>query len=307
MKNPYTDYPTIVRDPVTGDRVVFAPKRHQRPHAKGSPKAKPIDRFSAARLEHETILAEFGRGAERVVAIGNAFSVFGSQSPLGGHQEILVEGLANRKFSEFSVGQKAKVLDAMAVRVRDLRQDKRHSKYIVTFKNEGHEAGASQAHAHSQIFALPFVPDRLRRMFANRRRMAAKVRVSVHALALSEAKPDRVIWKDRHAIAYADPFTPFAYGVRIMLRRNFDNLTQATAAERHSLAKALHALMPLIRKNKWAYNFHFHDVIADRHEPFDIRFFPRVNIPAGFEFDAGVYINPVSPEQAAEEYRRVGA
>jgi UDPglucose--hexose-1-phosphate uridylyltransferase len=307
MKNPYMDYPTIVRDPVTGDRVVFAPKRNQRPHAKGSPKAKPIDRFSAARLEHETVLAEFGRGAERVVAIGNAFPVFGPQSPLGGHQEILVEGLANRKFSEFSVGQKAKVLDAMAGRVRDLRQYQSHFKYIVTFKNEGHEAGASQAHAHSQIFSLPFVPDRLRRMFANRRRMAAKVRVSVHALALSEARPDRVIWKDVRVIAFADPFTPFAYGVRIMLRRNFDNITQATAAERRSLAQALHALMPLIRKKKWAYNFHFHDVIADRHEPFDIRFFPRINILAGFEFDAGIYINPVSPEQAAEEYRRAGA
>jgi UDPglucose--hexose-1-phosphate uridylyltransferase len=307
MENPYAEYPSIRRDPVTGDRVVFAPKRNQRPHAKAAPGAKPVDRFSAAHLKQEPVLAEFGRGAERVLAIGNAFPVFGPQSPLGGHQEILVEGQANRKFSSFSVGQMAKTLDAVAGRVGDLRRNKRCYKYIVAFKNEGHEAGASQKHAHSQIFALPFVPDRLRRMYANRRKLAAKVKVSVHALVLSEATPGRIIWKDGRVVAFGDPFTPFAYGVRIVPRRNFDNIAQATPAERRSLARALYALMPLVRKNGWAFNFHSHDVIADRHEPFDIRFFPRVNIPAGFEFDAGVYINPVSPEQAAEEYRRAGA
>lgn len=299
------EYPTIRRDPVAGDSVVFAPKRSQRPHASGKP--EPEDRFSVRNLKREKTIAEFGRGAQRCLAIGNAFPVFGPQTPLGGHQEILVEGVANRQFSSFDVGQMALVLSALAERAADLRRTQRHFKYIVVFKNEGREAGASQEHAHSQIYALPFVPDRLRRISANRRKLAARVRVTPHALLLAEAKPERIIWKDAKVLAFADPFSPFAHGARVVLRRNVDNITQTTEAERRSLAQALQALMPLIRRNKWAYNLHFHDVIADRHEPFDIRFFPRTNIQAGFEFDAGLFINPVALEQAAEDYRRARA
>ena len=302
MPKPAADYPVLQRDPVTGDCVVFAPKRQTRPH--DAAKKKPEDRFSAKNLKRETVLAEFGRGEDRIMAIGNAFPVFGAQSPLGGHQEILVEGRANRRFSSFTAKRMADVLDAMAARAGDLRKSQRHFKYVVVFKNEGQAAGASQEHAHSQIFALPFVPDRLERTLGNRLALAKRVKATPHALLLAEATPERIILKDARVMAFADPFTPFAYGVRIVLRRGIDNITQTTEAERHSLAQALHTLMPLVRRNGWALNFHLHDVMADRHEPFDIRFFPRTNITAGFEFDAGLYINPVSPEQAAEEYRK---
>jgi UDPglucose--hexose-1-phosphate uridylyltransferase len=301
---PVNEYPVMRRDPVTGDCVVFAPKRQARPHP--ATKKKIEDRFSAKKLEHEEIFAEFGRGADRITVIGNAFPVFGPQSPLGGHQEILVEGRANRKFSSFSANQMAHVLDAMAERVKDLRRIQRHFKYIVVFKNEGLAAGASQAHAHSQIFALPFVPDRAERMLANRRALSQELKASPHSVILAEATLERTIYKDSKVIAFADPFTPFSCGVRIILRRRIDNITQTTEAERHSLAQALHALMPLVRRNKWSYNFHFHDVVEDHEEPFEIRFIPRTNIQAGFEFDAGLFINPITPEQAAEEYRKAG-
>lgn len=301
MRKPTEEYPALRRDPLTGDCVVFAPRRQARPQAAGNKKVE--DRFSAKNLRHETILAEFGRGAGRITAIGNAFPVFGPRSPLGGHQEILVEGQASRKFSSFNAEQMAGVLDAMAERVADLGRTQRHFRYIVVFKNEGLAAGASQAHAHSQIFALPFVPDRIERMRRNRLALAKRVKATPHAILLAEATPERIIWKDGLAIAFADPSSPQAYAVRLILRRQVDNLAQTTGAERRSLAHALHALMPLVRKNKWSYNFHFHDTVADRHEPFDIRFFPRTNIQAGFEFDAGLYINPVPPEQAAVEYR----
>ena len=301
MAKQTVEYPVLRREPVAGDCVVFAPKRQGRPHASGPKKME--DRFSPKNLEHEDVLAEFGSGAEKITAIGNAFPVFGPESPLGGHQEILVEGTANRKFSCFSAAQMAGVLGAMAERVEDLRQTQRHFRYVVVFKNEGREAGASQEHAHSQIFALPFVPDRLERMRRNRQALAKKVKASPHAVLLAEATPERIVYRDARAVAFADPFTPCAYGVRLMLRRAVDNITQTTEAERRSLARALHGLMPLIRRLGLAYNFHFHDVIEDRNEPFDIRFCPRGNIQAGFEFDAGLFINPVSPEQAAAEYR----
>lgn len=301
MPKKVPEYPVLNRDPVTGDCVVFAPRRQARPHAAQATKAE--DRFSAKNLKHETVFAEFGRGAEKITAIGNAFPVFGPQSPLGGHQEILVEGSANRKFLTFSVRQMTAALNAMAERVEDLRLPRRRFKYIVVFKNEGPAAGASQTHAHTQIFALPFVPDRVERMRRNRLALAKKVKTPPHALLLAEATPGRVVHKDSRVIAFTDPFTPFAYGVRLMLRRHVDNITQTTGAERRSLAQALHSLMPLIRKLDLAYNFYFHDAVADRYEPFDIRFCPRGNIQAGFEFDAGLLINPVAPEQAAEAYR----
>jgi len=113
------------------------------------------------------------------------------------------------------------------------------------------------------------------------------------------------IFSDPHAIAYANPTPRFPYEVVITTRRKIDNLTKATLKEIASLAKALHACLRFVRKRKLSFNYFFHDVFANPREHFEIRFVPRgVNVWGGFELDAGVAVNPVLPEQAAEEYRK---
>ena len=43
------------------------------------------------------------------------------------------------------------------MRLNDLKKDRRF-RYVLIFKNEGEDAGASLEHTHSQLIALPIVP-----------------------------------------------------------------------------------------------------------------------------------------------------
>ncbi|MBI5654892.1 DUF4931 domain-containing protein [Candidatus Uhrbacteria bacterium] len=284
----------LTRDPLTGDLVIFAPGRRKRPQP-GSKKAD-ADPLSAENLNDDKILAVYAKDGFRITAVENLYPVFHKDRELKGRQEILVEGDRCQRFEDFSATQMAAVLDAMADRAKVLRSDP-GLKYLVMFKNEGREAGASLVHAHSQVFGLSFVPDRLKQMRTNRRKIT-----DLHSAMLGEATKERAVFKDKNIVAFADPYSRFAYGVRLVTRRRHDNITQTSPAERRSLAKALAMLMPLIKKRGFAYNFYFHDVFSDKNEFFEIRFAPRANTWAGFELDAGIVVNPVTAEDAAAEY-----
>ncbi len=291
----------LFHDTVTGDVVLSAPKRLYRPN--NAKKSKSSDPFSSEHLKRERILATYRTGVDRITAIENAFPVFSPNAGVRGYQEILVEGTMQRPFVQFSVTQITNVLRAYVDRSNAVRRMK-WLKAMIVFKNEGPAAGASQMHAHSQLFGLSFVPERWKDI--NRRRWLAERRhgITSHALAISEASSPRTVYSDRHVTAYAHPAARFPYEVRILTRRKIDNVTQTTSAELTSLARALQTCLAFVRLRAFAYNFFFHDVFADTHEHFELRFVPRVNVWGGFELDAGIAVNPVTAEQAAEEYRQ---
>ena len=58
---------------------------------------------------------------------------------------------------------------AFRERLLDLKQDRR-LRYILVFKNQGAAAGATLEHPHSQLIALPVVPDFVREEIEGARR-----------------------------------------------------------------------------------------------------------------------------------------
>lgn len=288
----------LIRDASTGDWVVVAPKRAHQP---SSIIKKFVDHFSPKELKHEHVIATYGSGSGKITAIENKFPVFQAGKGVKGYQEILVEGAKIGAFANYSVKQIENVLHAYVERSKAIRKMK-NLKSLVVFKNEGPAAGASQPHAHSQIFGLSFVPARWEEINQHRITTEKRRRQTSHALAIAEASSPRTVYADRFVTAFAHPAARFAYEVRILTRRKIDNITQAKPSEIVSLAKALHALLPFVRSRKLAYNFFFHDVFADTHEHFEMRFVPRMGIWGGFELDAGIAVNPVPAEAAAAEY-----
>lgn len=299
MKHP-SDTSYLLRDDITGDWVVIAPGRRRR--LDGIKRKTSIDPFALSRIPREDILARYGRGANTVTVIRNSFPIFQPKGEVTGRQELIVEGAKTVRFCDSSPARIAALLDAFAERFRVLRRD-RSIRYIQAFKNEGQAAGASQPHPHSQIFALSFVPERLRDEAKRRRAAMKRLGTTAHAHALRLATPERTVYADRFVIAFANPTARLAYEIRIVPRRAIDNITKTTGHERQSLAAAIHALLPLMKARDVAYNFFFHDVLDERDEHFEIRFAPRANIWGGFELDAGVFVNPVPAEVAAAEYR----
>jgi UDPglucose--hexose-1-phosphate uridylyltransferase len=291
---------SLLRDDITGDWVIVAPGRKKRPNDIG--KKRVVDVFSPKQLASRDILATYGRDADRMTIVGNAFPVFQPDRGVKGRQEIIVEGMRTMPFARSTLSRIEALMNAFVARFAALRADPKIM-YIQAFKNEGIAAGASQPHPHSQIFALSFVPERIRDEARRRRSAAKRLGKSAHEYALSLAMPERIIYADRNVVAFANPAARFAYEVRIVPRKRRDNITQTTLSERKSLARAIHTLLPFIRKRNAGFNLFFHDVKDERDEHFEIRFTPRLNIWGGFELDAGVFVNPVPAEDAAAAYR----
>src|SRR5260221_4145192 len=75
----------------------------------------------------------------------------------GAHEVIIESPDHLQSLATLPVAAVERVLWAFRERVLDLKQDRRF-RYILIFKNHGAAAGASLAHPHSQLIALPIIP-----------------------------------------------------------------------------------------------------------------------------------------------------
>lgn len=174
--------------------------------------------------------------------------------------------------------------------------------------NERTEAGASRPHTHAQLYALPFVPAEIAR---ERERFGAYTTRTMGGNLLGDLlqeevrKRERIVAIDQEAVAMC----PFASRVpfQVMLvprtpRSRFEDDGPTGARLLHDvlrrLARRLGSSPPL---NMWVRT-------APRGaEQFcwRIDIVPRLTHLAGLELGAGVNLNSVAPEAAAEQLREV--
>jgi len=83
--------------------------------------------------------------------------IFDKMNGVGAHEVIIESPEHNLTLSTMPIKSVEDTLWAFHQRIKDLKNDKR-IKYVLVFKNEGDAAGASLEHTHSQLIALPIVP-----------------------------------------------------------------------------------------------------------------------------------------------------
>lgn len=237
----------------------------------------------------------------------------GSKSDAGfGVHEVIVETARHvDRTSSLSESELRHVLEAYAARLRHWSADDRLA-YGLVFKNQGARAGASLAHLHSQLIALPAVPAAVEAEL----RRANEAHAGQHSCAYC-----RLIQHERNAgtrvVHDGDGyfvFCPFA-GLQpceawIMPSNHEPSYERARSDDSMArLAKVLRAvvvgietLVPsasfnmLIRTAPWGAK-------SDAAFHWRIELQPRMNAIAGLESATGIYINPVAPERAAAELR----
>jgi UDPglucose--hexose-1-phosphate uridylyltransferase len=197
-------------------------------------------------------------------------------------------------------------------RLLDLKKDRRLL-YGLVFKNVGDRAGASIEHSHSQIVATPIVPLRVQGEidhceeyydFRGRCLFCDMVKQEI------ETK-ERVVINDKNFVAI-EPFAPrFPFETWIIPKKHTSHFE---ATDDWLLGELAHVLRTTIWKieravNNPPYNYLIHtsplniDYIEHFHYHFEV--IPRITRVAGFEWGTGFYINPVSPESAAQFLREV--
>jgi UDPglucose--hexose-1-phosphate uridylyltransferase len=229
---------------------------------------------------------------------------------VGAHEVIIETPEHSESLVDFDVNRVADVLFVCQGRMIDLERDPRF-RYLMLFKNQGEAAGASLEHSHSQLIATPVVPKRvLEELEGCKRYYGYKERCIFCDIIRQELHDsDRVIEETEDFVSISPFAARFPYETWILPKSHQGAFRTTTPRDLNGLAEIL---LSTLQRVKWAlndpaYNFMLHTTPIDgaQHHQYHwhIELIPKLTRVAGFEWGTGFYINPTSPEEAAERLR----
>ena len=228
--------------------------------------------------------------------------LFAVRPASGSHEVIVHTPESVSSLHDLEPAALTQALDVWRERMRAHAQ----APYVHLIVNEGREAGASLPHTHAQLYAIPFVPARVAR---ERERFTAYAdrthgrNLLADVLQEEVRRRDRLVAVDSEAVAIC----PFASLVPFHLqivprtaRPRFEEDGPLGAPVLHGvlsrLASVLGALPPF---NLWVRTA----PLGAEHFCWRIDLLPRLTQLAGLEMGAGVHLNALAPERAAERLR----
>jgi UDPglucose--hexose-1-phosphate uridylyltransferase len=324
------------KDPVVDRWVIIANERSKRPNAT-APTIKPdSDELCPFCAGHEletppevlayrddSICANSSGWRVRVVpnkypALASvrdiprpADSPYRAMAGLGAHEVIIESPTHCLSMAELSERQVEDVLRAYQQRLIALQDDPRWQSIII-YKNEGNAAGATLAHVHSQLLALPLVPSEVAREW---RALVAHHDVTGRCLYCEMVDNERT---DRRRIVIESAafmgFCPFAsrfpFEIWVMPKKHSPFFHTLGNDELRQLAFMLgQSLQRLAGTVDAPLNFVLHSAplkeAKREHYHWHLEILPRISKIAGFELASGYYINTEAPESAARRLREL--
>jgi len=189
--------------------------------------------------------------------------------------------------------------------------------YVFVFENRGMEIGVTLSHPHGQIYAYPFVPPRDEQMIRSARSYRERTGGSLHADVISAelADGDRVVYDGEHWVAFVPRAARWPFELQLYTRRPIARLQDLSEEERTEFSTMYLALLrslDAILGVPMPYIAAWHQAPV-RGDADDSRLFLEVfslrraagklKFLAGSESAAGVWINDISPEVAAQALR----
>jgi UDPglucose--hexose-1-phosphate uridylyltransferase len=186
--------------------------------------------------------------------------------PAFGRQEVVVHSPRHvRTFTELDDGEVAAVAQAWEARMSEA------SGYVHACINEGRAAGSSLPHSHSQLVWLDSPPPEVAREEGRQPELADALVVATRGALRAAVHPvGRLPYE---AVIAGEPFE--VEGALFLLRE---------------IIARLRAVEGAVPWNAWLHPGHLEVV-------------PRLNVLAGVELGAGIYVNTVAPEDAAAALR----
>lgn len=320
-------YPSELRhSALSGRWVLIAAGRAKRPDDWPAPPKPKVrrDPFKPANIPKADITGSIPdeRGDWKVVSIKNKFPFLapGPRPDLRGHvrdgygfHEIVIHSRDPKlNFEDFTPQHTAAVLELFWQRYQSLAKEPR-IKHVQIFTNRGHEAGASVAHPHSQIVALPIVPPYVQRLMDVSQAYFKQHGESVveDEISRETREATRVIEETEHFMAYC-PFAPRAnFHVRVLPKRGRTRFQTISVRERADLAIMINRTYRRLDavSNIPPYNSYLHTPpVSMRDDPgfrWHMDVVPHLSTPGGLELSTGLDVLTVAPEEAARQLRAV--
>ncbi len=236
--------------------------------------------------------------------------MFDRMNGIGAHEVIIETPEHGKTLATLSVGELERVLWAFRERVLDLKRDTRF-RYILIFKNHGALAGATLEHSHSQLIALPIVPDFVRaELDGARQHFLTKERCVFCDIIKQEiAEGRRIILENAEIVALAPYAARFPFETWLLPRSHAARFEEASREVYESLARMLKSILERMNRalETPSYNLFIHNLPFSEHSGefyhWHVEVVPKVARTAGFESGTGFHINPTSPEEAAQVLR----
>jgi UDPglucose--hexose-1-phosphate uridylyltransferase len=326
------------KDPITGRWVAIATDRAKRPSdfirqtvPPASHAVCPFDYGNENKTPPEVLAYRNSGGRDqagwRVRVVPSKFPALGIEGELnkqgdgmydkmnaiGAHEMIVETPDHAATLSELPEKQIEEVLWAFRDRVNDLKKDRRF-RYILLFKSHGASAGASLEHSHSQLIALPVVPNRIKEEVDGAQSFyALKDRCIYCDIIRQETASGVRMVTETDRFAVLEPYAPrYPFETWILPKRHQSHFEESDAATLENLAWVLRSTLRKIDKvlERPAYNFIVHSSpVQDAplpHYHWHFEIVPKLTKAVGFEWGAGFYINPTPPEESARFLREAG-
>ena len=299
--------------------------------------------------EHMTpppIMTSPATGNWQVRIVENLYPVLGNDDPnpglsfglqqtidgYGRHEVIIDNPEHGIALHEMSAEHLRVLFGTYRDRMQQLYATDARLRYVLVFKNFGPAAGASIAHTHSQIIAMPVTPDNVQLEVEQSQHYYNKHHRCIYCTLIDEALTFEATIYDRNSgqirrkidvgqyiIERGEKFIaikPFAsryeWEVHILplqhqsdyLHITDDDLADLARVMRRTMAR-LDAVLGGVQYNYFLHSLP-HQEHANKHDAsyhWHLEICPRTSIPNGFELGSGLFINTVSPEDAAMKLR----
>jgi UDPglucose--hexose-1-phosphate uridylyltransferase len=328
--------PELRKDPVISRWVIISTERSKRPGDLGTRKDTPLGGFCPLCPGNEEktppeVFAFRDAGAPnsagwKVRVVPNKFPVLiieGDLNPrteglyekmdgVGAHEIVIETPEHGALTTTLGPENFEAVLLSYKRRIEDLKKDKRF-KYVAVFKNHGERAGASVDHPNSQLIALPVVPKRTLEELTGARRYHARIGRCIFCDSIAQDRTDgRRLVLENDAFIAIEPFAsrfPFETCIypkthQPAFEHTPDSLFKPMA---DIFSRVLHQINRAMDFPPYNYILHSapFDEAADPSYHWHFEIIPRVVRMSGYEWGTGFYINPTTPEQAAQHLRDI--
>ncbi len=262
---------------------------------------------------------------------------FGLQQAIEGygrHEVVIDHNNHGISIHEMEVSHLQNLFRIYRERMAQLYANDDRIRYVLIFKNFGEAAGASIKHTHSQIIAMPVIPENVYNEIVHSRDYYQKNHQCIFCTLIDEALTYEATIYDRssgeirrkidvgqYIIERGEKFIaikPFAsryeWEVHIMPLKHESDFLKTPDEDLEDLGRVLKNTMARLDKvlGGAQYNFFLHSLphgedsdefTASYHWHLEIC--PRTSIPTGFELGSGLFVSTISPESAAAQLREV--
>jgi len=247
-----------------------------------------------------------------VSSSGESSEIFRYLSGVGIHDVIVETPEHDLTMQHYKAEKMYEVVSVYKKRIREIRLDDK-LKYVIIFKNQGFNAGATISHSHTQLIALPVIPLNMTDELLASKRYYTEQRTCIYCQLIKDEQNQRqrVITENDMYISVAAYAARFPYEVWIIPKTHeaqFEN------TENNSLSFLAKIFSETLRRldrviDSLSYNFVLHSSPfrenAEKYYHWHIEIIPRTTNIAGFEWGTGYYINSVAPEQAAHTLKNI--